>query len=534
MTHFGNLFDSRPWHLLQPDYSANVVSGDRGNISAANYVMAARASDGSVIMAYVPNARTITVDMSAIAGSAADAWRFDPATGDATYLGEFENSGAKQFASVSNNDWLLVIDNADAGFPPPGQTSGGPPPSNNPPLADAGGPYAGEAGATLVQFDGSASSDPDADALTFTWNFGDGSSAGGMMPTHTYATSGNFQVSLVVNDGQVDSNPDMTSAAISAPPMNAAPTADPGGPYNGQPGQAVPFDGSGSSDPNGDPLTYAWDFGDGSFASGIAPTHTFAVASTYDVMLTVNDGQVDSPAATTTASIVDPPPPNNNPPFADAGGPYAGEAGSTAVQFDGSASGDLDGDVLTFAWDFGDGSSASGMMPTHTYATAGNFPVSLVVNDGQADSDPDVTSAAISAPPMNVPPIADSGGPYNGQPGQAVIFDGSGSSDPNGNSLTYAWDFGDGSFGSGVAPTHTFVVESNYTVMLTVNDGQFDSPAATTTASIVDSPARPPSGDDKKSSGGGAIGLGEILLFGWTAFAIRRSRSKRKTSILRN
>ena len=293
--------------MLQPDYSESVVSGNRGNISAADYVMAARASDGSVIMAYVPNARTITVDMSVIAGSAADAWRFDPATGDATYLGEFEN-----FASMSDNDWVLVIDNAGAGFPPPGQISRVPPPTNNPPLADAGGPYAGEAGSTSVQFDGSASGDLDGDALTFAWDFGDGSSASGMMPTHIYETAGNFPVSLVVNDGQVDSDPDATSAAIWAPPMNAAPVADPGGPYNGQPGQVVPFDGSGSSDPNGDPLTYAWDFGDSSFGSGIAPTHTFAVASTYNVTLTVNDGLVDSMAGSTTASIVDPAPSDPN------------------------------------------------------------------------------------------------------------------------------------------------------------------------------------------------------------------------------
>lgn len=184
-----------------------------------------------------------------------------------------------------------------------------------------------------------------------------------------------------------------------------------------------------------------------------------------------------------------PPPPNNNAPVADAGGPYAGEAGSTLIQFDGSGSSDLDGDALTFNWDFGDQTNATGIMPTHTYATAGNFQVTLVVNDSHVDSVPGFASSVITAPPMNVAPIAVPGGPYNGQPLQAVTFDGSASSDPNGDALTYSWDFGDGSFGSGVAPTHSYAAEGTYTVTLTVNDGQIDSVPTTTTATIAVLPA---------------------------------------------
>jgi PKD repeat protein len=80
------------------------------------------------------------------------------------------------------------------------------------------------------------------------------------------------------------------------------------------------------------------------------------------------------------------PEPDNHPPLAHAGGPtYVGSAG-TAITFDGSQSSDPDGDPLTYFWSFGDGNTGTGMNPQHTYAAAGEYFVTLVVNDGQHDS----------------------------------------------------------------------------------------------------------------------------------------------------
>lgn len=86
---------------------------------------------------------------------------------------------------------------------------------------------------------------------------------------------------------------------------NNAPTADPGGPYL-FPLSAGPFDGSASSDPDGDTLTYAWDFGDGGTSTGATPSHTYAQPGVYAVCLTVNDGQVDSTKGCTQAVVYDP------------------------------------------------------------------------------------------------------------------------------------------------------------------------------------------------------------------------------------
>ena len=86
--------------------------------------------------------------------------------------------------------------------------------SNRAPVAESGGPYTGAVGAP-VAFDGTGSSDPDGDALAMTWSFGDGASATGVQPEHTYQAAGSFTVSLTVSDGHA-SDQDGTTATIGA------------------------------------------------------------------------------------------------------------------------------------------------------------------------------------------------------------------------------------------------------------------------------------------------------------------------------
>lgn len=87
---------------------------------------------------------------------------------------------------------------------------------------------------------------------------------------------------------------------------NTAPTADAGGPYLSEIDTAVQFDGSASSDADGDPLTFDWDFGDGASATGVMPSHSYSEAGVYDVCLTVNDGAEDSAEVCTMAVVYDP------------------------------------------------------------------------------------------------------------------------------------------------------------------------------------------------------------------------------------
>ncbi len=173
----------------------------------------------------------------------------------------------------------------------------------------------------------------------------------------------------------------------------------------------------------------------------------------------------------------------NTAPVADAGGQYSGTE-DQPVTLNGSASSDNDGDTLTYAWDFGDGNTGSGVSVEHTYAAGGSYTVTLVVNDGTVDSAPDQATASIT--PVNDPPVADAGGPYAGAMGSEIEFDGSGSYDVDNDPLTYEWVFGDGGTGTGVAPKHSYAAPGLYIAELRVWDGSEWSPASGAEVQVTD------------------------------------------------
>ncbi len=127
------------------------------------------------------------------------------------------------------------------------------------------------------------------------------------------ATSG---VDLSTSDGrylQIETKLRITAGGISpilydltVEAGNRPPVADPNGPYLGAAGSAIAFDGTNSSDPDGDPLTYDWHFGDSNTGTGGTPSNTYAAPGIYDVCLTVNDGLVDSAEVCTIAVVYDP------------------------------------------------------------------------------------------------------------------------------------------------------------------------------------------------------------------------------------
>ena len=186
----------------------------------------------------------------------------------------------------------------------------------------------------------------------------------------------------------------------------------------------------------------------------------------------------------------------NQAPTANANGPYTGST-SAPVVFDGTGSSDPDGTIVSYEWDFDDDGviDGTGPTPSHTYADAGTYNVTLTVTDNVGVTDTNTTTADITA--ANLPPVADAGGPYTVSinDGGTVIFDGSVSSDPDGTIISWAWDFGDGQTGTGMAPSNTYALPSTYLVTLTVTDNLGATATDTAIASVVANQA-PVANDD--------------------------------------
>lgn len=164
--------------------------------------------------------------------------------------------------------------------------------------------------------------------------------------------------------------------------------------------------------------------------------------------------------------------PPNQPPIAEAGDDQNVDL-AQVVLFDGSLSVDPDNDLLSYFWDFGDNTNAVGVTTTHSYLATGTFVVILTVSDGELE-DQDNLIINVSQPP-NQPPIAEAGPDQTGQVNQTLTFNGANSSDPDGDELSFTWDFGNNQTVCGVNVTYTFTTIGNYLVTLYVNDGQATS-----------------------------------------------------------
>ena len=139
---------------------------------------------------------------------------------------------------------------------------------------------------------------------------------------------------------------------------------------------------------------------------------------------------------------------------------------STSFAFNGSPSTDTDGTIVSFAWDFGDGSSGSGASTTHTYAGQGTYTVTLTVTDNKGATGTTSSNVVVTAP--NVPPTARISVTQTAN--DTFDFRGDTSTDSDGSIVSYAWNFGDGATATGPSTSHRYATPGSYTVQLTVTD----------------------------------------------------------------
>lgn len=230
------------------------------------------------------------------------------------------------------------------------------------------------------------------------------------------------------------------------------------------------FVGSASADPDGTIASYAWDFGDGETSTAADPTHTYASGGEFTVKLTVTDDDGATHTAQLPVTVV-----ANVPPTAQA----AWSAAGLDATFSSSGSGDSDGSIAAFRWDFGDGKTDSTPSPSHTYAQAGSYTVTLTVTDDDGASDT-ASLQVVVAEPANVPPTAAFTPTVDGL---TVSVTGAASSDSDGTVSSYSWSFGDGGTGAGATASHTYTQAGDYTITLTVTDD--DGATDTKTASVT-------------------------------------------------
>ena len=137
----------------------------------------------------------------------------------------------------------------------------------------------------------------------------------------------------------------------------------------------VALSGGHSRSPFGAITSWVWSFGDGTFATGAEATHTYGRTGFFEVLLMVVDSTGRRASTTQRVWVTVP----NSAPVAAF---FTGGAGLT-VNFDASASSDGDGQIVSYAWIFGDGRTGRDMRPVHTYAAPGTYDVTLTVTDNR-------------------------------------------------------------------------------------------------------------------------------------------------------
>ena len=296
---------------------------------------------------------------------------------------------------------------------------------------------------------------------TYHWDYGDNTTPGTTAnPTHTYATSGTFNVTLVVTD--VNGCMDTVVKPLGVGTLNANFTAPPLACL----GMPVIFINTSVNAGN-----YLWYFGDNTTSSSSNPVHTYTTPGTYNVMLVA----WDMPNVCTDTFIV---------PITVSPGPTASfnispqyTCGAPAtINFTSTST----GGAVSYVWNFGDGSpTVTGATATHTYTTDGAFTVTLVATDANGCKD----TAAITKVIEKVQVTVEVDRNYNHCLPSTVNFSYLINYPPGVASVT--WDFGDGSPPvSGVSfPSHTYTAQGVHVVTLTITTN--NGCTATDTAQVT-------------------------------------------------
>ncbi len=296
--------------------------------------------------------------------------------------------------------------------------------------------------------------------LTYDWDFGDGNTASGQIVNNIYAQQGNYTVTLTVTDFDGD----VATSTHDIEIFDTAPTAVAGDDQITEENVLVQFDGSNSTGYD-QPLSYLWDFGDGNTATGDLVDHIYTQNGIYIVILNVTDADGTVDTDTLNVAVGDTIPLAN---FTFT--PVNPDEGDSVSFSDLSVAYDL---PLNYSWDFGDGATSDLQNPTHTYQTtainAANETFTVTLNVTDADGSTNTISKDIvvnDLSPTAVMNVNNTAPEEN----EMILFNGSDSTTPLDNIISYSWNFGDGNTASDISVEHTYLSDGLYNATLTVTD----------------------------------------------------------------
>jgi len=262
-------------------------------------------------------------------------------------------------------------------------------PGNRPPKATITSPSNGGAYSrgNVITFNGMASSDPDNDVLSYSWELGED---GG--PSYTADQSekfvmeldeGQWSITLTVEDPDGETNSVTHSFSVTDLPPIASITSNSNSAFTGE---NIEFSGEKSYDPEGTALAFLWDFGDNKTASLRAPEHNWNEPGTYVVTLTVEDGAEQKGTATKTIEIKSLGP-SAVFTFKDDGSSVEKIRANTNITLDGSESTAPEGEIKEYRWNFGNGNETTNESTVeHSWPSGGYYDVTLVVVDGNDET----------------------------------------------------------------------------------------------------------------------------------------------------
>jgi len=296
-------------------------------------------------------------------------------------------------------------------------------------------------------------------AISFSWDFGDGFLSTQTDPVHTFNANGTYNVCLTATNFCGNSVVCSTVTVTLGGCVNTVAAFD-----TVVSDLTVVF-----SDLSSDADTWAWDFGDGNTSASQNVVHTFTADGTYNVcLITTNPCSSDTTCMMVTVTDAGAPPCTST-----VAGFTSSSVGLDAVFVDGSS------DATSWSWDFGDGNTSIGQNPVHTYAADGTYNVCLIASNA-CSSDTTCMNVIVSAANCTAAVAGFTSAPS----GLTVNFTDT-STDPTG----WAWDFGDGNTSTAQNPVNTYATAGTYTVCLTVtNPCSTDSLCSTVTVVVCSTP----------------------------------------------